>query len=47
VISVFGRAVLGVNAGDAGELRRLEMPRIPGGLTQAPDERRRARKTIE
>jgi N-methylhydantoinase B len=32
-LDAFGRAVLGVNAGDTVELRRLEMPRIPGGMT--------------
>jgi N-methylhydantoinase B len=32
-LDAFGRAVLGVNAGDAVEFRRLEMPRIPGGMT--------------
>jgi len=32
-LDAFGRAVLGVNAGDTVELRRLEMPQIPGGMT--------------
>jgi len=32
-LDAFGRAVLGAEAGDTVELRRLEMPPIPGGMT--------------
>ena len=32
----YGRTVLGVNGGDLVEVRRLEMPAIPGGMAQGP-----------
>jgi N-methylhydantoinase B len=35
-LDAFGRAVLGVAAGDAVEVRRLEMPPIPGGMAPGP-----------
>lgn len=35
-LDAFGRAVLGAEAGDVVEVRRLEMPPIPGGMTGAP-----------
>ena len=34
-LDAFGRAVLGVEAGDSVEIRRLEMPPIPGGIVPA------------
>lgn len=34
-LDAFGRAVLGVGAGDTVEVRRLEMPPLPGGMARA------------
>jgi hypothetical protein len=34
-LDAFGRAVLGVSAGDSLEVRRLVMPPIPGGMARS------------
>jgi N-methylhydantoinase B len=36
-LDAFGRAVLGVETGDSVEIRRLQMPPLPGGMAHGPD----------